>query len=104
MGDLHNLFGRVNEVHVFLEDDEENGFYIEETLQGSRIRDVVNGVQYSHNDLSRRIKKLIDAATKRDEIKPREGVRWLELYENILETKTYLNIERPPKKKPRKKR
>ena len=26
MGDLHNLFGRVNEVHVFLEEDEENGF------------------------------------------------------------------------------
>ena len=104
MGDLHNLFGRVNEVHVFLEDDEENGFYIEETLKGSRIRDVINGVQYSHNDLSRRIKKLIDAATKRDEIKPREGVRWLELYENILETKTYLNIEHPPKRKHRKKK
>ena len=38
MGDLHNLFGRVNEVHVFLEDDEPNGFYIEEALSGSRCR------------------------------------------------------------------
>lgn len=93
MGDLHNLFGRVNEVHVFLEDDEDNGFYIEETLKGSRIRDVINGVQYSHTDLSRRIKKLIDAATKRDEIKPREGVRWLDFYEDLLESKTYLNID-----------
>lgn len=101
MGDLHNLFGRVNEVHVFLEDDEENGFYIEETLQGSRIRDVINGVQYSHNDLSRRIKKLIDAATKRDEIKPREGVRWLDFYERLLESKTYLNIEHGKKRKRR---
>jgi arginine decarboxylase len=102
MGDLHNLFGRVNEVHVFLEDDEENGFYIEETLEGSRIRDVIDGVQYSHTDLARRIKKLIDRATKRDEIKPREGVRWLELYEELLETKTYLNIPRKPKRKRRK--
>ena len=50
-----------------------------------------------------KIKKLIDAATKRDEIKPREGVRWLELYQNILETKTYLNIEHAPKRKRRKK-
>ncbi|MEZ4301888.1 MAG: hypothetical protein R3B70_43545 [Polyangiaceae bacterium] len=33
MGDLHNLFGRVNEVHVFLDDDEESGYYIE-TLAG----------------------------------------------------------------------
>ena len=26
MGDIHNLFGRVNEVHVFLDDDEECGY------------------------------------------------------------------------------
>lgn len=104
MGDLHNLFGRVNEVHVFLEDDEENGFYIEETLNGSRIRDVINGVQYSHTDLSRKIKKLIDTATKQDEIKPREGVRWLEFYEEMLETKTYLGIDQPKKPKRRTKK
>ncbi len=104
MGDLHNLFGRVNELHVFLEEDEENGFYIEETLQGSRIRDVVAGVQYQHTDLCRRVKHQIDAATKRDEIKPREGVRWLEFYEEMLETKTYLRIDHAPKKKRRTKR
>ena len=103
-GDLHNLFGRVNEVHVFLEDDEENGFYIEETLKGSRIRDVINGVQYSHHDLSRRIKKLIDATTKRDEIKPREGLRWLEHYESLMEDKTHLNIDRSSKRKRRTKK
>ena len=44
----------------------------------------------------------IDAPTKRDESKPREGVRWLEFYEEMLETKTYLRIERAPKKKKRK--
>jgi len=103
MGDLHNLFGRVNEVHVFLEDDEENGFYIEETLSGSRIRDVIQGVQYSHVDLARKIKKQIDAATRRDEIKPREGIRWLDFYEGVMETKTYLNIEHGKKRKRRKK-
>jgi arginine decarboxylase-like protein len=35
MGDIHNLFGRVNEVHVFLDDDEESGYYIEETIAGT---------------------------------------------------------------------
>src|ERR1022692_778739 len=34
MGDLHNLFGRVNEVHVFLEPDEAAGYYIEEIIEG----------------------------------------------------------------------
>ncbi len=37
MGDLHNLFGRVNEAHIFLDADEESGFYIEETIPGSTI-------------------------------------------------------------------
>jgi arginine decarboxylase len=93
MGDLHNLFGRVNEVHVFLEDDEPNGFYIEEALSGSRIADVIEGVQYQQEDLCRRMKAQIDAATRKDMVKPREGVRLLELYESQMLNKTYLNIE-----------
>jgi len=99
MGDLHNLFGRVNEVHVFLEDDEENGFYIEEALSGSRIADVIEGVQYQQEELCRRMKAQIDAATRRDQVKPREGVRLLELYESQMLNKTYLNIERTSKRR-----
>jgi arginine decarboxylase len=93
MGDLHNLFGRVNEVHVFLEDDEPNGFYIEEALSGSRIADVIEGVQYQQEDLCRKMKAQIDHATRKDQVKPREGVRLLELYESQMLNKTYLNIE-----------
>jgi arginine decarboxylase len=103
MGDLHNLFGRVDEVHVFLENDEPNGFYIEETLPGSRIADVIEGVQYQKEELGRRMKAMIDAATRRDQIKPREGVRLLEMYESQIQNKTYLNIEHSngrKKKKP----
>ncbi|HEY3756745.1 MAG TPA: biosynthetic arginine decarboxylase [Opitutaceae bacterium] len=94
MGDLHNLFGRVNEVHVFLEDDEPNGFYIEEALSGSRMADVIEGVQYQQEELCRRMKAQIDLATRKDQVKPREGVRLLELYESQMLNKTYLNIER----------
>ena len=101
MGDLHNLFGRVNEVHVFLEADEPNGFYIEEALSGSRIADVIEGVQYQQEDLCRKMKTQIDAATRRDQVKPREGVRLLELYESQMLNKTYLNIE--PKRSRKKK-
>ncbi|MFI5336015.1 MAG: biosynthetic arginine decarboxylase [Opitutales bacterium] len=92
MGDLHNLFGRVNEVHVFLEDDEPNGYYIEEALAGSRIADVIEGVQYQWEELCRRVKTQIDHATKKDLIKPREGVRLVAFYESQLLAKTYLTI------------
>jgi arginine decarboxylase len=102
MGDLHNLFGRVNEVHVFLEDDEPNGFYIEEALSGSRIADVIEGVQYQQEDLCRKMKAQIDAATRKDMVKPREGVRLLEIYESQMLNKTYLNIERTNSRKARK--
>jgi arginine decarboxylase len=102
MGDLHNLFGRVNEVHVFLEDDEPNGYYVEEALSGSRIADVLEAVQYQQEELCRKMKAQIDAATKKDVVKPREGVRLLELYESQMLSKTYLNIEAKTgrKKKP----
>jgi len=99
MGDLHNLFGRVNEVHVFLEDDEPNGYYIEEALAGSRVADVIEGVQYQWEELCRRVKQQVDHATKKDLIKPREGVRWVEFYESQMLAKTYLNIVPKPGKK-----
>jgi arginine decarboxylase len=92
MGDLHNLFGRVNEAHVFLEEDEENGFYIEETINGNRISEVLKGVQYQPDELCRLMKKQIDKATRNDLVKPREGVRLLEFYEALIQDKTYLNI------------
>jgi arginine decarboxylase len=102
MGDLHNLFGRVNEVHVFLEDDEPNGFYIEEALAGSRVADVIEGVQYQWEELCRRVKQQIDHATKKDLIKPREGVRLVEFYESQMLAKTYLNIVQRNDRKRRK--
>ena len=90
MGDLHNLFGRVNEVHVFLEDDEEDGFYIEDSIKGFTVNDVIGFTQYDGHILTRRMKKLIDRATKADEIKPREGTRMLDEYAELLRGHTYL--------------
>jgi arginine decarboxylase len=45
------------------------------------------------------MKAQIDAATRKDMVKPREGVRLLELYESQMLNKTYLNIERGTRKK-----
>ncbi|MFP4070177.1 MAG: biosynthetic arginine decarboxylase [Verrucomicrobiota bacterium] len=91
MGDLHNLFGRVNEVHVFLEDDEEDGFYIEDSISGFTVNDVLGFTQYDGHLLTRQMKKQIDRATKADRIKPREGIRMLEDYAELIKGRTYLS-------------
>jgi len=93
MGDLHNLFGRVNEVHVFLEDDEEDGFYIEDSIKGFTTNDVLGFTQYDGHLMTRMMKKQIDRATKSDLIKPREGTRMLDEYAEILRGPTYLKTK-----------
>jgi len=93
MGDLHNLFGRVNEVHVFLDEDEESGFYIEEEIPGQSIGEVLAMTQYDWRDLEKRMKSQIDAAIKQDRMKPTEGMRLLQDYERGLKDQTYLTLE-----------
>src|SRR5438874_6486877 len=92
MGDIHNLFGRVNEVHVFLDDDEESGFYIEEEIPGQSIGEVLAMTQYDWRDLEKRMKAQIDAAIKADRMKPTEGMRLLQDYERGLKDQTYLSF------------
>lgn len=96
MGDLHNLFGRVNEIHVFMDEDEECGYYIEETLPGSTIGQVLSLTQWDVNELIRRMKTQIDAAIKKDKLKPNEGMRLLNEYERSFSSYTYLKLENGP--------
>ena len=90
MGDLHNLFGRVDEAHVFLEEDEEDGFYIEEAIPGYSVDKILAMVQYDADDLCRLMKRRIDRETKADKVRPREGVAMLALYEKLIKAKSYL--------------
>src|SRR5713226_4236610 len=92
MGDLHNLFGRVNEVHVFLEPDEPAGYYVEEIIEGSTIIQALTSVQYDENELKRQMKAQIDEAIKADKMKPSDGMRLLDDYERGLKEYTYLTI------------
>ncbi|MEK0446535.1 MAG: Biosynthetic arginine decarboxylase [Verrucomicrobiota bacterium] len=97
MGDLHNLFGRVNEAHVFLDKDEESGWYIEETLEGSTIGEVLKLVQWDQGELIRRVKAQVDGAIKSDRLKPNEAMRLLSSYEKALKGYTYLEFSGAPK-------
>jgi hypothetical protein len=92
MGDLHNLFGRVNEVHVFLEPDEPAGYYIEEIIEGTTIVQSLASVQYDENELKRQMKAQMDEAIKSDRMKPSEAMRLLDDYERGLKAYTYLSF------------
>lgn len=92
MGDLHNLFGRVNEVHVFLDEDEDTGYYIEETIAGSTIAQVLALTQWHQPELARLMKAQVDSAIKSDRLKPNDAMKLLASYERSLQGYTYLNF------------
>jgi arginine decarboxylase len=93
MGDLHNLFGRVNEMHIYLDEDEDSGHYVEEVLPGSTIGQVLSLTQWDVNELARQMKAQTDAAIKSDRLKPNEAMRLLDDYEKSLTLYTYLNFD-----------
>ncbi len=95
MGDLHNLFGRVTEVHVFLDPDEESGWYIEEVIEGSTIGEVLSMTQWDKVELMRLVKLQVDSAIKGDRLKPNDGMKLLSDYERILQEYTYLTMTVP---------
>jgi arginine decarboxylase len=92
MGDLHNLFGRVTEVHVFLDEDEESGWYIEEVIEGSTIGQVLALTQWDKIELMRLVKLQVDAAIKSDRLKPNDAMKLLADYERGLQGYTYLSL------------
>lgn len=90
MGDMHNLFGRLNEVHIFSDDDDPEDFYIEEVVPGSSVENVLSIMQYNPHSMAQQVKRDIDKHIAKGQIKPREGVKWVDFYEDCLKGYTYL--------------
>jgi arginine decarboxylase len=90
MGDLHNMFGRLNEVHVFCDDEDPTDFYIEEVIKGSSAENVLSAMQYNPEAMAYTMKKNIDRQISGGKINPREGVRLVDFYESCLKSYTYL--------------
>ena len=84
-------------MHVFLDEDEESGYYIEEVLPGNTIDQVLTLTQWDTKELARRIKSQADAALKGDRLKPSEAMRLVDDYEQMFRSYTYLdfNARRP---------
>ena len=92
MGDMHNLFGRLNEVHVFSDSEDESNFYIEEVITGNTAENVLSTMQYNPDYMASKVKRNIDKQIKAGKIAAREGVRLNDFYENCLKSYTYLKV------------
>lgn len=95
MGDVHNLFGKVNEVHVFEDSEEPGGYYIEEIIPGNTVGEILGTIQYSSQELEKAVKIAIDNQVKSGALKPREGVDILNIFEKGLKEYTYIDQSIP---------
>ncbi|MCC5884934.1 MAG: biosynthetic arginine decarboxylase [Gammaproteobacteria bacterium] len=89
LGDAHNLLGRVDEVHVYARADEAGQFWIEETLKGISVKDMLGQVQYFSNDLDRRMSELVRKQINAGVIKAADASKILNNYTRRLEESTY---------------
>ena len=89
MGDLHNLFCRVNESACVSRSRRTRRLrYVEEINEGTTIAQALASVQYDENELKRLMKAQIDDAIKSDRMKPSEAMRLLDDYERGLKDYT----------------
>jgi arginine decarboxylase len=88
LGDLHNLFGDTNAVHVSLGD---NGDVILDTvIRGDTVREVLDYVQFSAKTLLEEFRRDVESALREGRIGYEESGRLLRFYEEGLNGYTYL--------------
>jgi arginine decarboxylase len=90
LGDLHNLFGDTDAVHVSLT---ETGYSIDHVVEGNDIREVLEYVEYQKPELIERIRKATESGIQKGTISRAEARLLLEHYERGLSSYTYLTEE-----------
>jgi arginine decarboxylase len=88
LGDLHNLLGDTNAVHVSLETDGEVS--VDHVVKGDTVREVLNYVQYNADELLTRMRKDVERAVREKKITLEESALFLRFYESGLHGYTYL--------------
>jgi len=88
LGDLHNLFGDTNAVHVSMEEDGTPN--VDTVIKGDTVTEVLNYVQYNAEKLTERVRKDVERAVRQGKISLTESRQFLRFYESGLEGYTYL--------------
>ena len=87
LGDMHNLFGDTNAVHVSVN---EKGYTIEQVIDGETVAEVLDYVQYSPKKLVRTLETWVTQSVKEGRISLEEGKEFLSNYRSGLYGYTYL--------------
>jgi arginine decarboxylase len=88
LGDLHNLFGDTNTVHVDLTPTGE--VVIEAMVKGDTVREVLDYVEFEPSDLITRLQTAVENAVRESRLSHQEAGRFLKFYEEALNGYTYL--------------
>ncbi|MCK9159128.1 MAG: biosynthetic arginine decarboxylase [Bacteroidaceae bacterium] len=87
LGDMHNLFGDTNAVHISVD---ENGYHINQVIDGETVAEVLEYVQYSPKKLVRTLETWVSKSVKEGKISLDEGKEFLSNYRSGLYGYTYL--------------
>lgn len=87
LGDLHNLFGDTNAVHVTVD---ESSYTIDQIIDGETVAEVLDYVQYNANKMVRAVERWVSASVKSGYITNEEGKEFLSNYRSGLYGYTYL--------------
>ena len=95
LGDLHNLFGDTDAVHVRLDPDAASGhrYSVEHIVEGDSVTEVLSYVQYEKRDLIERVRQTIERALREDRISLEDSALLRRRYQEGLTDYTYLRDE-----------
>ena len=87
LGNMHNLFGDTNAVHITVDGD---GYSIDKAIDGETVADVLEYVQYDPKKLVRRLELWVAKSINEGKITPKEGKEFISNYRAGLYGYTYL--------------
>ena len=87
LGDMHNLFGDTNAVHISVYKDR---YEIDQIIEGETVAEVLDYVQFNPKKLVRNVETWVTASMKAGRITPEEGREFLSNYRSGLYGYTYL--------------
>jgi arginine decarboxylase len=87
LGDLHNLFGDTNAVHITVD---AKGYEIDQVIDGESVAEVLEYVQYHPKKMVRTVETWVSSSVKKGTISAEEGKEFLSNYRSGLYGYTYL--------------
>ncbi|WP_227500065.1 biosynthetic arginine decarboxylase [Synechococcus sp. PCC 7335] len=93
LGNLHNLFGNINTVHIHLASKAktQQGYTIEHVVRGSTTNEVLRQVQYNPKDMIEQIRRRSEQALSQGQITIEEARKLMDNYKAGMERYTYLS-------------